>query len=120
SGIIKSSITLKYRLSGWLDQIISVTINGTTYNMNTYDSLGNPLTYLDYNVTYQERNISSLVKGSNEYIYSYNSSGIRISKDINGIKTRFLLDDEKIIRETKGDKKLEYFYDINEELIAFS
>ncbi|MDD4070395.1 MAG: hypothetical protein PHF05_08115, partial [Candidatus Izemoplasmatales bacterium] len=113
-------ITYQYKQSGWVDELISVSINGITYTIGDYDIHGNPHTYFGYDISYEQRSITQLSKGSNTYNYSYNSSGIRISKNVNGLITNYVLDGNKIIRETRDGVDLRYFYDISGDIIAFS
>ena len=49
SGVI-SEILFGYNASGWKDQLSTVKINGQVYGISQYDSLGNPLKYLGYDV----------------------------------------------------------------------
>ena len=49
--------------------------------------------------------------------YTYNASGIRTSKTVNGIKHEFTLDGVKILREVWGDNTLAPIYD-NEETVC--
>lgn len=69
-----STITLTYNNNNDLTQIND---NGTIYE-NTYNTQGMLTKYLNYNITYDMRNISTLQKDNELIEYKYNSDGIRI------------------------------------------
>ena len=75
------------------------------------------------------RSIKTLSKDDNNTIeYSYNSNGVRISKEvtINGIKTNveYVLNGTNIIEETRTTgnvtETLQYHYDSNNSIIGFT
>ncbi len=116
---VTSTIALTYLSTGWLDQLQTITKGGVTYNVSNYQTIGNPLNYRGYTVTYDQRSITGLVDGINTYLYSYNANGIRTSKTVNGVITTYTLEDSKIIQEVKyidpedydGNIILDYYYD---------
>jgi RHS repeat-associated protein len=75
-----------------------------------------PSTYKDNTLTWQGRRLTSY--GTNTYLY--NSEGIRISKTTSSGTYNYILEDKKIIKETKptyGD--VYYHYDSDNILVGF-
>ncbi len=104
--------------TNWKDQLIN-------YNGNdiTYDEIGNPLTYGN-NITYtwlNGRELETYTDTSKdlEVVYSYNDSGIRTSKIINGLEHKYYLEGTNIIYETIGENTLYYFYDATGSIEGF-
>lgn len=95
----------------------------TEYDGNkiTYDEIGNPLSYRDGFVFQWEKGkmLSSVKNSENKIDYAYNSNGIRIKKDVNGIVTSYHVDGNKIISEKTGEDQKWYFYDENESVTAY-
>lgn len=89
--ILAALSTISYGYSTtWKDQL-------TTYNGSsiTYDAIGNPLTYYNgLNFTWENgRQLASVTKGGASLAqYSYNDEGIRVSKTVNGVTTKYYLD----------------------------
>ena len=52
--------------------------------------------------------------------YTYDDSGIRTSKTVNGTKTQYYLNGSTILTQITGDDRLDFFYDENGLLIGFS
>ncbi|MCK9199484.1 MAG: RHS repeat-associated core domain-containing protein [Bacilli bacterium] len=125
---VTSTISLTYSSTGWLDQLQTITKGGVTYNVSNYQTIGNPLNYRGYTVTYDQRSITGLFDGINTYLYSYNANGIRTSKTVNGVITTYVLEESKIIQEVKyinpedyyGNIILDYYYDSNDNIIGFN
>ena len=76
----------------------------TEYNGQTigYDAQGNPTTYLGHTLTWEKgRQLKKFVKSDGTVIdYTYNASGVRTSKKVNGVLHTYTLDGIKILRET--------------------
>lgn len=99
-------ITYTYTNS-WKDQLTSY--NGTGI---TYDEIGNPLTYGNTSFTWQNgRELARYQDTNLDITYQYNDSGIRTSKTINGITTKYYLDGSNIIFEDRNGETIYYFYD---------
>ena len=95
----------------WEDQL-------TEYNNQeiTYDEIGNPLS-IGNDITMSwinGRQLSSYQNTTNNksISYKYNDSGIRISKTINNIETKYYLEGSDIIYEQRGNDVLYYIYDL--------
>ena len=92
------TFTYTYATSGWRDQLTS--FNGEEC---VYDRLGNPTTYRGK--TLQWSYLRQLTKlGSTTFAYGAN--GIRYKKN----NTTYLLDGDKILKETTGTKSIIYYH----------
>lgn len=104
-----TSTTFGYSSDGWNDKLTSV--NGTPL---TYDENGNVLTYGDKSFTWNTgRNLESIVDGNNKYSYTYDETGIRTSKTINGKTTYYNTKDGVILSQTDGTNTMYFQYDTN-------
>lgn len=110
TGDILKTDTYEYSNTSWEDQL-------TKYNNEviTYDAIGNPLT-IGNNITLTWINGRSL----NSYMdtskalnigYEYNANGIRKSKTINGVETKYILENNNIVYESRGEDIIYYLYD---------
>ena len=75
-----NTITYDYTDANWKD-------NPTSYNGNiiTYDEIGNPLSYNGYTMTWdKDRELSTLTGNGVTAAYTYDVSGLRASKTVNG------------------------------------
>ncbi|MBE6573436.1 MAG: hypothetical protein E7652_03480 [Ruminococcaceae bacterium] len=79
-----------------------------------YDAQGNPTTYLGHTLTWEK---GRQLKSFDNIAYTYNSSGMRTSKTVNGVKHEYLYDGSKLIRESWGDNTLIPLYD-NEDSVC--
>ena len=52
--------------------------------------------------------------------YTYDDSGIRTSKTVNGTKTQYYLNGSTILTQITGDDRFDFFYDENGLLLGFS
>lgn len=107
--IIKTD-TYQYSNNNWEDQL-------TKFNdINiTYDEIGNPIT-IGNSITLgwiNGRSLNSYVDGTKnlDISYKYNIDGIRTSKIVNGIETKYYLENSNIIYEEKGNNRIYYLYD---------
>ena len=116
-GTPTATITYSYDDSNWKDKLTSY--NGS---LITYDEIGNPLIYHDgKQFTWQHgRQMASLHDEGLSVSYTYDDSGIRTSKTVNGTKTQYYLNGSTILTQITGDDRLDFFYDENGLLIGFS
>lgn len=87
----------------------------TGYNGQTVGGyeIGNPWTYRGKAATW--KNVNRLAS-YNGITFEYNYGGIRISKTVNGVKTKYAINDNNIISEQKGTDtttRITYFYGID-------
>ena len=107
--IIKTN-NYQYNNENWLDQL-------TNYNGNnlTYDQIGNPIKVgKNIDMTWingRELESYSDSDKSLNVSYEYNADGYRISKTVNGIKTKYHLEGSNIIYEETGNDLIYYLYD---------
>ena len=92
-----------YKSSGWRDQLVSY--NGETFE---YDEIGNPTTCRGETFVWNGRQLVQL----GDCKYTYNANGIRTSKIVNSIKTKFFLNGNKILAQDDGNK-VYYHYGVD-------
>ncbi len=100
-----------YNDSSWADLL-----TGYGTDTITYDTIGNPLNYRDgYSFTWQRgRQLAGYTKGTDTASYTYDESGIRLSKTVNGNTTTFYFVDGVLLGQKFSDNKiLQYLYDDN-------
>lgn len=112
-----------YTNPSWPDLLTSVTANGTTKDVlyegqsQTSDlpSSGNPITYYngkDYTFTWTKgRQLASATVDGKQVSYTYDMSGVRTSKTVNGTTYNYTTLSGKVMRQTWGNKSLEFVYD---------
>ena len=89
----------------WKDKLIKV---GT--QSITYDAQGNPTSYLGHTLTWEK---GRQLKSYDTNTYKYNKDGIRISKTVNGVEHKYVLDGTNIVKETWGSNALVPLYDLD-------
>ena len=78
----------------------------------TYDNIGNPLSIGNKTLTWiNGRELNSYTDNNLNVNYKYNKDGIRISKMVNGLETKYLVENNKIIFENKSGHVLYYIRD---------
>ena len=87
-----------------------------------YDTIGNPLNWIN-GETFTwggGRQLTGITKGDNTISYTYNDSGIRTSKTVNGVRTDYYLNGTAIIMQKTGDNVIWYTYDENGNIAGMS
>jgi len=106
----------KYNNDEWEDQL-------TYFNNDliTYDEIGNPLTIgNNINLNWVNgRELESYNDGINSITYKYNVDAIRLSKTVNGIETKYYLEDNDVVYEKTGDNVLYFMRDGIDDLFGF-
>ena len=112
-----------YTNPSWPDLLTSVTANGTTKDVlyegqsQTSDlpSSGNPITYYngkDYTFTWTKgRQLTSATVDGEQVSYTYDMSGVRSSKTVNGTTYNYTTLSGKVMRQQWDGKTLEFVYD---------
>ena len=102
--------------SDWKDQLTS--FNGKAI---TYDAMGNPLSYMGMNLTWEKgRQLKTLKKSGTLSQYVYDNDGRRIQKTVGDKVTRFYLDGDKIIaQKEEGGERMDFLYDEKGTPFAF-
>ena len=78
----------------------------------TYDGIGNPNNMDGWTLTWNGRRLASMTKGNDTITFGYNAEGKRISKTVNGAKTRyFYIGDTVAGEESAANGKIAYIYD---------
>jgi len=102
-------------------------INGTNklqgygdYQKFTYDSLGNPLSYMNKTMSWEGRQLKTVNSGSNSISYTYNSDGLRRTKTVNGQTTVYEYSGTQLIHEQRPTFDLYYSYDESGNLIKIT
>ena len=103
-------VAYTYGNTEWKDLLTAY--NGTSIS---YDTIGNPLNWINGETfTWSGgRQLTGIVKGDNTISYTYNDSGIRTSKTVNGVRTDYYLNGTAIIMQKTGDNVIWYTYDEN-------
>ena len=110
-----TSTTFTYSNSDWKDELTAV--NGTPL---TYDENGNVLTYGNKSFAWSSgRNLESITDNDNTYSYTYDESGIRTSKTVNGKTTYYNTKDGVILSQTDGTNTMYFQYDTNGVPLGF-
>ena len=102
--------------SGWNNLLTSVDLNGngTTDSGETitYDKIGNPTTYLGATLTWNGRQLTSYSTDDKTITYTYDSNGLRASKTVNGVTSKYFYVNGQLHYEERSDgTKLYFFYD---------
>ena len=109
-------IEYEYENTNWADQLTNY--NGKTI---TYDEIGNPLTYDGNTYTWENgrqlRRIQN-TEESKDITYTYNESGIRVGKTVNGTTTKYHTEGTKVIYEKTENEVIYYIYDEAGEIIG--
>ena len=112
-----------YTNASWPDLLTSVTSGSTTKDIlyegqtRTSDlpSSGNPVTYYngkDYAFTWTKgRQLASATVDGKQVSYTYDMSGVRTSKTVNGTTYNYTTLSGKVMRQQWGSKSLEFVYD---------
>lgn len=80
-----------------------------------YDEIGNPINYLGHAIKWEGRNLTQF----DNVVYTYNQSGIRTSKTVQGKTTKYFLEGNKVIFESDGENTITYYYEKN-NVIGFN
>ena len=119
-----------YTNPSWPDLLTSVTANGTTKDVlyegqtQTSDlpSSGNPVTYYngkDYTFTWTKgRQLASATVDGKQVSYTYDMSGVRTSKTVNGTTYNYTTLSGKVMRQQWDGKTLEFVYDDSSQPFA--
>ena len=97
-----------YGDSEWKDLLTG--FNGQSIS---YDVIGNPLTYRGKTMTWERgRRLAGITEGTNAIAYTYDDSGLRLSKTVNGQKTTYyVLNGELLGQQTQDGGTLQFLFD---------
>lgn len=110
--------TYEYTDTSWKDKLTKV--NGSNIS---YDANGNPLTYRDgMSFEWENGRVLKKINTSDKSVQmSYDSSGMRTQKTVDGVKTNYYYDSNKnLIALVKGNDTLLFYYDSDGDATSFS
>jgi RHS repeat-associated protein len=100
--------------SAWKDQLTKIGNDDFAYDTN-----GNLLSYKTRSYSWQAgRQLAQITDTHLNAVYTYNESGIRTRKVVNGVITDVVLEGGKVILETTGSDALHYSYDSRGQLVS--
>lgn len=105
----------EYNNTDWQDQL-------TKFNdeIITYDEIGNPLTIGNKTLTWiNGRQLNTYNCSNNNISYKYDIDGIRTSKIVNGVETKYYLEGTSIILEKRNNDMIYYIRNDVDDLLGF-
>jgi len=100
----------------WKDKLISY--HGKAI---TYDNIGNPLTYNGWTFTWDRgRELKSMADNGKTLSFTYNENGIRTTKTVNGVTTKYHLLGDAVTYESNGTDSIYYTYAPNGQLLSMN
>jgi len=117
-GSVSQKMTYTYNNANLKDLLTGVSVTGTT---PAYDAIGNPVSWRSsMSMSWvRGRRLSTITAPGQAYSYSYNDSGVRTSKTVNGTTTTFTLAGTRILKQTSGNTTIEFIYDEAGQAIGF-
>ena len=102
------TVPYAYGDAGWKDKLTS--FDGKPI---THDTIGNPLTYDGWAYTWKAgRMLHSMARGGENPVtaqFTYDHTGLRVKKSVNGVDTLYTLNGKKITHIRKGDTQMHFF-----------
>lgn len=100
-------VNYRYDDTNWKDKLTSY--DGQAI---TYDEIGNPLSYRDYTLTWENgRQLATLNGNGITASYTYDVAGLRTSKTVNGVKHEYYYVGNSLKYEKFGTTESWFFYD---------
>ncbi len=104
--------------SSWNNILVAVDLDGSNDVANNeiieYDQIGNPTSYLGATLKWNGRQLTSYTKGNNAISYKYDADGLRTTKTVNGVTSKyFYVNGQLHYEERSNGTKLYFFYDSN-------
>ena len=101
------TVNYGYDDTNWKDKLTSY--DGQAI---TYDEIGNPLSYRDYTLTWENgRQLATLNGNGITASYTYDVAGLRTSKTVNGVKHEYYYVGNSLKYEKFGTTESWFFYD---------
>ena len=105
----------EYNNAAWGDQLTSR--NGESI---TYDAIGNPLSYRGRSLTWtQGRRLAGITAEGLNVTYTYDESGTRTGKTVNGVSTQYYINGSQILAQKSGEDILYFLYDETGAAVGF-
>lgn len=113
--ILVDTIVYDYESDLWNDVLSSY--NGIKIQ---YDLIGNPIEYYNgMNMFWTGKSLDRIEKSDLTVDYYYNISGIRTEKNVNGKRTKYILEGNDIIAEVSDEYTIWYIYNEATDVIGF-
>ena len=109
------TVSYDYGNSAWKDELTSYNGEGIEY-----DKIGNPTTYRGWTMGWEGRQLKSAGKNGTNLSFTYDSEGIRTSKTVGSITTKYLLNGTQILAQKTGSTTLSFFYDQQGNRVAMA
>ena len=102
--------------SSWNNLLLAVNLDGSEKVSNDelieYDEIGNPKKYLGASLSWNGRQLTSYSTDDKTITYTYDSNGLRASKTVNGVTSKYFYVNGQLHYEERSDgTKLYFFYD---------
>ena len=105
----------EYNNAAWGDQLTAW--NGESI---TYDAIGNPLLYRGRSLTWtQGRRLAGITAEGLNVTYTYDESGTRTGKTVNGVSTQYYINGSQILAQKRGEDILYFLYDETGAAVGF-
>ena len=105
----------EYNNAAWGDQLTAW--NGESI---TYDAIGNPLLYRGRSLTWtQGRRLAGITAEGLNVTYTYDESGTRTGKTVNGVSTQYYINGSQILAQKSGEDILYFLYDETGAAVGF-
>ena len=86
----------------------------------TYDAIGNPLLYRGRSLTWtQGRRLAGITAEGLNVTYTYDESGTRTGKTVNGVSTQYYINGSQILAQKSGEDILYFLYDETGSAVGF-
>lgn len=116
-GTVQDTVTYGYTDSQWGDKLTSY--NGSII---TYDSMGNPKSYLGKTLSWEGKQLTGYANGNDSVSYIYNEDGLRLRKTVNNETTEYCYNGSVLIGMKMGSgstaKVLRFSYDASGNVVA--
>ena len=105
----------EYNNAAWGDQLTAW--HGESI---TYDAIGNPLLYRGRSLTWtQGRRLAGITAEGLNVTYTYDESGTRTGKTVNGVSTQYYINGSQILAQKRGEDILYFLYDETGAAVGF-
>ena len=85
-----------------------------------YDEIGNPVKIGDSELTWNGRQLTNINGNDLNISYAYNGDGLRISKEVDGVKTEYFYNGSLLAGQKTGDDVIVFMYDNNGDIFGFT
>ena len=114
-GDVLNAYTWKYEDGTWSDLLTD--FDGTQFK---YDEIGNPVNIGDSELTWNGRQLTNINGNDLNISYAYNGDGLRISKEVDGVKTEYFYNGSLLAGQKTGDDVIVFMYDNNGDIFGFT